>query len=1619
MYIPTQAAGAAAKGIIFGAIQLRLLKRFFRILQYTVLSLLGLLVLLALLVNLTGVQNMIAQQAVKMLAEKLHTKVSLAHVRIDFANRIYLQGLYIEDRQGDTLLYAGEAELKATDWFFLKKGKPVISYLGLRRAYVRLHRSARSDVWNYQFIADAFSSNSAKKTSSGNDFEVDLKRLELRDVRFHSDDAWYGSDMHVDVGRLSLDGRNLDLKHRSIQLEKLDLRKTLIALRDYPGGKPPSPHPHQPVAIDTTAFNPDGWVFQLAQLRLEGCAFRYLASAEKAPAHLFDAAHLGISNINLSADQVRILGDTLHAQLRHLSAVERCGLAVREMKGRVTVSPNVARVDDLLLKTAHSTLRRSFAMHYRRFPDFLDYLDRVRMSGDLQDAVVDPQDIAYFAPEFKDYFPSMMKLQGQFDGTVADFKVKDLRYGDAGLALAGNVSMKGLPDIYKTYISFEDGSVVTSGAALYRFAPMLRNNPGFDLAALRQILYRGSFQGYIDNFAANGALHTNLGSIYAGTKLKMPGFETGRAVYSSELTAEDFNLGPLLRLPALGSISFKGQLSGNSFDAGRADLRVNGFIHHLNLYGYSYQNISADGVLQGGKTFQGSILIDDPNLAMSFDGTADLSGKQPVVKAVAHVLQSDLHALHLTPIPLSFSADFDVNASGNSIDNFLGTAMLNNIDMRREGHRLDVDSIFLESTIDGHGHKVLAVESNDFSGQIEGSFRLSELPYSVQYFVGQYLPSYIKPPKRYAADQDFSFTLATRRIDSLLIVLAPSVKGFDNTVVSGSLNTNQQELKLNARTPFGAIGNTQISNLSLNGDGDFRRMKITGDAASIVVGNKLLRLSMSLGTTVANDSIAFNITTSSPDAYGSATLNGQAVARGDSIVVELAPSEFFLNRQRWEIDGGGRAAIFSKKLLVHGVHLHSGLQDISAESDAKGSLKVHIANMDLAQLSSLGNMGNLAPEGRLNGDLTLDDLLGHFRAQASVRATELRLAGDTIGEVVLLGSYDQATQTLRLHKGSGVFLGSSSLTAQGLMSFDTTSGEQLEGIVALDNAPLTWLDPVLYGYVSKLSGHANGRFIIGGTGSKPSLAGSIALDRAAFRVDYLGTYYTIPRASIAVDDQQILFNQIPVEDVNGNDARLDGRITHRGLRDFRLALTLKSDEFEVLNLQDFENSLFYGHLVAKVKSLSVSGPLNDIRMNIYVSPADLSHLYLPIATGGDIGAYSYVTFKHYGEDANQDKTPESKLSINIDADLNPLAEITLILDPASGDAINARGNGHLRLEAPASGDLRMYGNFQIDEGDYNFTFRQLFFKRQFSLASGSSIRFSGPISQTTMDVQASYRTRASLYDLLTPDEKNSALIPSNEMDDIKRQQEVEVLLSMRGNMLHPDISFKLALPEKRSVGTYAYTKFERLNANERDLFNQVASLLLIGYFIPPEGITGSNAATGAINNLSEVLSTSFSAQLTNVVNKLLGDPKLSVDFKYKNYNVNGSSQPGSAALNRNEAKLGIRKNLMNDRVVVEVGSSYDWGRPVNSSSSASNFNLLNDFRIQLLLSKDGRLRLNGFRTTDYDVLSAINNGNITRSGIGISWRKTFDSLPEFLRSVKKQAEKEKKEKAEQGVGTKE
>jgi hypothetical protein len=1552
--------------------------------------------LLVILVNFSPVQNFIVKRATNILSDKLKTKVSIRNIRIDFLNHLLIEDLYIEGRAKDTILHAGRLEVRISDWFFIKKEKPVLSYIGLHNAYAHLYRNKNSDEWNYQFIIDAFDSGPSTDTTTKkkNDFEIDLKKLDIHHVRFHMDDAWVGKNTDIDIGDLQLDAEKLDLKNKKIDVNKIDVEGFAIYLDDYEGGRPPKPKVAK--LADTTAFNPDNWNINFDKILLKNCAFNLKNDDEEPLKGQFDPAHMNITGINLDVDGIYIRGDTLRGKITHLSANERCGLNVKELRAKVTVSSLASICEDLYLETNNSILQDYYAMHYHRFTDFNNYIMNVRMEAHFKKSNVDSRDVAFFAPALKE-FPARITLSGDIKGSVMDIDGKNLFISDGANTVKGDLHMTGLPDINFTFIDYKNGEVLTSGNGILKYVPSLRNDPNIAIEKLAYVYFKGNYKGYIESFAANGVLTTNLGTIESNVKMDIPNFNTNTAAYSGTVKTTNFNLGALLRQSGLGTLTFNGNIKGNSFDPAIAQIDIKADIGHVHFNGYDYKNIYAEGVLAK-KRFEGKALIDDPNLAMAFNGTFDFNDDLPKANATANVLSSNLAALNLTKDSIKLSADFDLNATGSDIDNFIGYAKLYNINLVRNNHRLDVDSIYLNSGF-ANGEKFVTIESNDFTADLRGNFELSSLPYSFQYYISGYLPNYISPPTQAAPPQEIAFTIKTKSIDSILGVIAPSVSGFENTVMTGSLNTAQQSLSLNLKSANGSIGSVHMYDINVDGSGDFRKLKLDGSVASIVVGDSAVNGKLSLTASLGNDSLLFKVATTSEGSYGTATLNGQAFASGDSLYLTMLPSEFFLNNNKWEIPNGSNVVFSDNYLYVRNLNIESGLQKIainSADELTTQTVGIKVENLDIEQLAAIVGLEEYDPEGRVNGNLRIDHVFGKQFFVADLKASDVKLLNDTLGNIIVSGNFDMAKDMLFLDPASGIYRGNASVNVYGKVHTDSTSNQRLDGGIRFMNAPLSWAQSAMTGYLSGMSGTVSGEVLIGGTGISPDLKGNVYLSKVSTKVDFLGITYRIPEAKITIDEKLIDLGDIKVYDPNDNVANLSGIITHQRFNNLRLSFSMKANEFDVINLKENESSVFYGNLTAKIDRFNLTGPPNNVKIDITATPVKKSHLFLPVDQGSDVSTYNYIQFATYGQDQPViTKKSNNKVTLVINANLTPDGEITMVIDPTTGDAINASGYGNLKLNIPIGGDITMYGDYLLETGDYTFTFNQLAFKRKFILNQGSKISFKGPISETSLAVEGIYTTKARLYDLLTDNEKTAltSVGDNSEAAETKKPQNVDVKLHMRGTLKEPILSFNLDLQERSSMGTLAYLKLEAINKNERELLDQVASLLLINTFISQQGLGGGGGYAGvAINNISDIVSSSASSQLTNIVSKLLGNENMTIDLKYKNYNLS------DVGYNRNEVTGSFTQNLLKDRLIVEVGGSYDWGRPASGNGTSNTFNVAGDFRLQWLLTESGNFRLNLFRNSSYDVLS---EANIKRGGLGLSWKKSFNGFDDFFKSRNK------------------
>ena len=186
------------------------------------------------------------------------------------------------------------------------------------------------------------------------------------------------------------------------------------------------------------------------------------------------------------------------------------------------------------------------------------------------------------------------------------------------------------------------------------------------------------------------------------------------------------------------------------------------------------------------------------------------------------------------------------------------------------------------------------------------------------------------------------------------------------------------------------------------------------------------------------------------------------------------------------------------------------------------------------------------------------------------------------------------------------------------------------------------------------------------------------------------------------------------------------------------------------------------------------------------------------------------------------------------------------------------GSGNIVLNISNDGDLNMFGNYVVIDGDYLFTLQNVINKR-FDLEEGGTITWNGSPYDAEIDLTAVYRLRARLYDLLVAVDTN---------DVYKKRIPIDLKLKMKNAMMNPDISFDIGLPTadedtKNKVNSVLYVSGKEENVQE--LNKQVFSLLVLNSFVAPQGAEASygHANVGATTS-SELLSNQLSLSLIHI-----------------------------------------------------------------------------------------------------------------------------------------------------------
>jgi len=545
------------------------------------------------------------------------------------------------------------------------------------------------------------------------------------------------------------------------------------------------------------------------------------------------------------------------------------------------------------------------------------------------------------------------------------------------------------------------------------------------------------------------------------------------------------------------------------------------------------------------------------------------------------------------------------------------------------------------------------------------------------------------------------------------------------------------------------------------------------------------------------------------------------------------------------------------------------------------------------------------------------------------------------------------------------------------------------------------LQPLLIDQVRDLTGQLQGEVRATGTPQEPDIDGKLLLRKTTFFPTFLNTGFSLDNETISFVDEGVSFNNFEVADQAGNIARLNGTIITRGSPDYRLRLDLVTDNFRLLNTTKDDNDLFYGKVDLKATA-RIRGTTNTPIVDVDIGLAKGSNLtyIVPQTEASALEAEGIVKFVDRSfegdpfmkqvndEAADTVKATFRGIDLTARIELTGQETFTIVIDPVTQDQLSIKGNSSLTLKVDPTGNINLTGRYEIREGTYNLTFYK-FVKRVFAIEKGSYITWLGDPMNAQMDIRAIYNVETSPIELFSNQLTGA---DPNEVNQYKQRLPFMVYLLLSGELLQPEVAFKLEMPTERqnAFGGNVYARLKDINTRESDLNKQVFSLLILKRFIsddPFENKAGGGLSSTARNSVSKILSD----QLNRLSDNIKGI-ELSFDVKsYEDY-TSGEAQ------GQTELELGVSKSLLNDRLVVKLSGNVDV-EGQNSNRSATDY--IGDLALEYKITPDGRFRITGFRNSNYDMI----DGELIETGAGLIYVKDYNALRELFKANAETKEK--------------
>ena len=1309
----------------------------------------------------------------------------------------------------------------------------------------------------------------------------------------------------------------------------------------------------------------------------------------KDPAY-FDHNHFVLKDISAGLNDFLLLGDTIAFETKKLSAIDiQTNLKVHGLDTRFLFCQKKMELAELNAHIGNSVLNEYISFNYNRAGEFSDFNARIRMIADFKNSKIQSEDLGLFH-EYLLTLRETWHLNGHFDGTVEDFVLSgaSIEFGNNS-RLAGDIGFKGLPYFYSSTLDIHLQDTEIDNADLVQYYPEASLHTL--LEKLDYLKLNGSYRGTINDFDLSGQIITGIGEVHPDLQFHIE--DKFNSTYKGTLKTRDLDLGILLdNTQTWQNIDFEGEIEGEGFDLLTSSVDLNATVLKLGFNQYDYNKISLNGNLRH-SYFNGNVKVSDASLQLDLAGEFDLRNPLNRFDVTGSIAQAKLQPLGFADYPIFLRTDIVARVEGNSVDNLNGEVKFMKLTLNRDDNdrRLLVDSVQVLAER-REQQRQLKVSSDFANLRLSGNFELTQTYADLTGLIEEYKLYFKKSGTEREAYYSrkntgerkspylITYDLKTNEMEPLWAFFDPHVYISEGTVASGVFRMGSNAfMSVEAAGDSVFYGTNKFYDLRSNINTSKAALSDEVLASGYVESStqKINMISatekMKLEAVWDKDHINFTGRMQQSDSKNNVRVAGDMKFQKEGVALHIKGSRMELLDEIWQLKPNNLISFRDDLIYFKDFTLASGKQYLTVDGVYSEEKEQDLRfSAGFFKLNTFNSILNTRLDGILDGSLRISNKLRFDELKSAFEIEGLSINDFELGNFRGTSEWDEITRSFLITADLRKNL-KKSFALNGNY-FPANTQEALKLKATFDDTELKVLESFVEDIFSDVSGNVKGDLAISGTLTKPKIKGKLKVNQGRLKVDYLQTYLNVSD-TIRVSETEIMADQMVVTDNEGNKAQLSGGFYHNNFREFTMNLQASLNNFKILNTTDKDNDLFYGTAYV-TGAARMSGSLNDILITSNVTSNKGTRIYIPFDGASTVDKQEYILFvsQLMKEDSASSGSNaanargRTQIRMNFNFNITPDAYCEIQLDRQAGDIIKAYGSGLISMNVDTEGEFVMNGNYNIERGDYTFTLQNALNKK-FDIKSGSRISWAGDPFEANVNINAGYTQMSSLAGALANFNVNS--VDEQGRDPLARRYPVEVLISLTGRLLTPEVNYSLEIKESPASGNYrsAVAAFEnRLKNDEQEMSRQVSSLLLFNQLLSPSDmLMTSEGFLG--NSVSELIANQISSWASAV------DENLEVGLTGLSLNQN--------ALTNLQLRFSYR--FLNDRFRITRDGRFTYGTAQYDAAS-----LMGEWTLEYWLNSRGTVRGKVYNRNIQNPL--ILNNTVTTGGVSMQFTHSFNQF---------------------------